>query len=335
MQPIPEGLLSAVCDGYGVVAGSGEALGGGSASKVWRLDSVPPVVVRVSQYYQLKDLERSCRVAGEFSRAVPEAIQPLIGADGEAAFLWEGQPVTVWPFVDGVTLNRQDPIQLRQAAHLLGRLHKAALDCSGLGDGQAPDRDDSDAARLLPDGELDEWLRSWHDSDAAREQVGWMHRDFFPGNILCRQREIVGLVDWDEVEWGPLVTELAISVWEFAKSPTGDTLLLDPALEFLTAYRQAGGPVQPSGSLIPLIRVRLRSGVAFGAGSKPAATRSTTLTSRQWLQHSHPFVASSCPFSRSAPSLGCHSTRTSATRASCGGNRPPGGGGESVRLHDD
>ncbi len=194
---------------------------------------------------------------------IPEAIQPLVGSDGESAFLWGGHPVTVWPFVDGAPLNRQDLEQLRQAARFLGRLHKAALACPGLGDGQSPVRDDFDAVRLLPDGELDEWLRSWHDSDAAREQVGWMHRDFFPGNILCRQGMIVGLVDWDEVEWGPLITELAISVWEFGKSPTGDTLLLDPAMEFLTAYRQAGGPVQPSDSLIPLIRARLRHGVAF------------------------------------------------------------------------
>jgi aminoglycoside phosphotransferase (APT) family kinase protein len=112
-------------------------------------------------------------------------------------------------------------------------------------------------------GELDQWLRSWHDNHAADEQVGWMHRDFFPGNILCRQGEIVGLVDWDEVEWGPLITELAWSVWEFGKSPTGDTLLLDRALEFLGAYRRAGGPIEPSNSLIPLIRDRLRRGVAF------------------------------------------------------------------------
>lgn len=263
MQAIPDGLLAAVCERYRVAPRSAEALSGGSASQVWRLDAVPPVVVRVSQYYQLEDLRRSCQVASGLSRMVPEAIAPLIGSDGEAAFLCDGLPVTVWPFVDGTPLDRQNLGQLRQAAGLLARLHQAALVCPGLGDGQSPDRDDSDAERLLPDGELDEWLRSWQESNAATEQVGWMHRDFFPGNILCRQQEIAGLVDWDEAEWGPLITELAISVWEFAKSPAGDTLQLEPAMKFLTAYRHAGGPVQPSDSLIPLIRVRLRRGVAF------------------------------------------------------------------------
>lgn len=216
MQAIPEGLLSAASERYRVAPSSTAALSGGSASNVWRLDSVPPVVVRVSQYYQLKDLQRSCQVASAMSRMIPEAIAPLIGSDGEAAFLCDGLPVTVWSFVDGAPLDRQNLVQLRQAAGLLGRLHKAVLACPGLGDGQSPDRDDSAAVRLLPDGELDEWLRSWREGDAAREHVGWMHRDFFPDNILCRQQEIVGLVDWDEVEWGPMITELAISVWEFA-----------------------------------------------------------------------------------------------------------------------
>jgi aminoglycoside phosphotransferase (APT) family kinase protein len=263
MEAIPEGLLSAVGDRYGVEAGSARVLIGGTASKVWRLNSVPPVVVRLSQYYQLRDLQRTCRIAGEFSRAVPEAIQPLVGSDGTPAFLWNGEPVTVWPFVDGLPLDRQDLAQLRQAARLLARLHEAALTCPGLGDGQTPNRDESEAAHLLPDGELDEWLRSWHANNAADEQIGWMHRDFFPDNILCRNGEIVGLVDWDEVEWGQLITELAWSVWEFGKSATGDTLLVDRALEFLTAYRRARGPVQPSDSLIPLLRDRLRRGVAF------------------------------------------------------------------------
>lgn len=263
MRAIPEGLLSEVRDRYEVVAGGVEALVGGTASILWRLDSDPPVVVRMSQYYQLEDLRWSCRVASEFAGMVPEAIRPLVGADGEPAFLWDGRPVTVWPFVDGQPLDRQDLAQLRQAARLLGRLHKAALGCPSLGEGAIPDRDDSEAASLLPDDELDEWLRSWRGRYAAEEQLGWMHRDFFPGNILYRQGEIVGLVDWDEVEWGPLSAELAWSVWEFGKSPTGDALLRDHALEFLTAYRQEGGPVRPSDTLIPLIRDRLRRSLAF------------------------------------------------------------------------
>ncbi len=54
------------------------------------------------------------------------------------------------------------------------------------------------------------------------------------------------------------MTELAWSVWEFAKSPDGTTLLTDRARDFLGDYRAAGGPAEPSEALVPLIRAHLR-----------------------------------------------------------------------------
>lgn len=268
MQTAPEALLAEVRDRYGIVADSAEAVGGGTASKLWRLHAEPSVVVRLSKYYPLADQRRSCRVAAEFASEIPEAIAPLKGSDGEAVFLWQGQPITVWPFVTGAPLDRQSPAERRQAARLLARLHKSAHAFPSLGEGKAPERDDTKAKQWLPDPELDEWLQSWQ--DRSDDQVGWIHRDFFPGNVLCRDGQIVGLVDWDEVEWSPLINELAWSVWEFGKSPAGDALVLDNALEFLSEYERAGGPVQPSSALIPLIRSRLRSGIAFWRGVQAA-----------------------------------------------------------------
>lgn len=262
MQAVPEALLAEVRDRYGVVAEHAEAVGGGTASKLWRLDSEPPVAIRLSQYYRLPEQQWSCRVAAEFAGKVPEVIAPLVASDGEAAFLWQGQPITVWPFVMGAPLDRRNPVELRRAARLLARLHNSARAFPSLGEGVPPDRDDSEAERLFPDRELDRWLRSWPGQNGD-EPVGWMHRDFFPGNVLCRDGRIVGLVDWDEVEWGLLINELAWSVWEFGKSPAGDSLDLDRALEFLSEYQRAGGPIRPSNGLIPLIRARLRGDIAF------------------------------------------------------------------------
>lgn len=261
MQAVPDALLAEVRERYGVVADSAEEITGGTASILWRLHSEPTVVVRLSRYYPLADQQWSCRVAAEFAGKLPEAIAPLKASDGEAAFPWQGQAITVWPFVMGAPLDRQNPVELRQAARLLARLHNAARAFPSLSEGKAPERDDTDAKVLLPDPELDEWLQSWEEH--SDEHVGWIHRDFFPGNVLCRDEQIVGLVDWDEVEWGPLINELAWSVWEFAKSPSGDELIVGQALEFLSEYERAGGPVRPSNDLIPLMRARLRSGIAF------------------------------------------------------------------------
>lgn len=262
MEAVPQALLAEVRDRYGVVADTGEAVGAGSASKLWRLDSKPPVVVRLSQYYTVPDQQWSCRVAAEFAGRVPEVIPALVGADGESVFVWQGQPVTVWPFVPGTPLDSQNLDQLRQAAGLLAQLHQAAHEFQGLSVGRLVERDDSEAEGLLPDRELDQWLRAWH-ANSGDQPVGWMHRDFFPGNVLCRDGQIVGLVDWDEAEWGPLINELASAVWEFAKSPSSDALVLEHAREFLAEYQRAGGPVRPSNALTPLMRERLRRDIAF------------------------------------------------------------------------
>lgn len=261
MAVLPEGLLAEVRDRYGIVADSGSPIDGGTASTLWRVDSDPAVVVRLVQYYQLADQRWSCRVAAEFARHIPEAVAPLTGSDGEAVFLWHGQPVTVWPFVAGTPLDRHNAAERRQAAHLLARLHTAARSLPHLGEGTASERDDTDAQRLLPDADLDAWLLARR--DLRDEHVGWVHRDYFPGNVLCRDGRIVGLVDWDEVEWSPLINELAWSVWEFGKSSAGDSLVLDHATAFLAEYEVAGGPVRPSNDLIPLMRARLRTGIAF------------------------------------------------------------------------
>ena len=261
MQAVPEELLVEVRDRYGAVTDGAELIGGGTASKLWRLHTDPPVVVRLSLYYSVEDQRLACRVATAFAGQIPEAIAPLNAFDGEAVFLWQGQPITVWPLVTGAPLDRRNAAERRQAARLLARLHKAARAFPTLGEGRPPNRDDAEAQQLLPDRELDEWLQSWQ--NGSEEQVGWIHRDFFPGNVLCRDGKIVGLVDWDEVEWSPLINELAAAVWEFGKSPASDALILAQAREFLAEYEQAGGPVRPSNDLIPLIRERLRRDIAF------------------------------------------------------------------------
>ncbi|HEX3993872.1 MAG TPA: hypothetical protein VHX39_22095, partial [Acetobacteraceae bacterium] len=105
MDTIPDELLSALHDRYGI-SGRAEPLAAGTSdSLLWQLDSAPPVLVRVSRHYTLPDLQRACRVAREFSRMIPETIPPLVAPSGEAAFLWNGQPVTVWPFVNGQNLD--------------------------------------------------------------------------------------------------------------------------------------------------------------------------------------------------------------------------------------
>jgi Ser/Thr protein kinase RdoA (MazF antagonist) len=264
MGAIPEGLLRAVDDRYGLRGRARPIASGVSGSSLWRLDSDPPVLVRRSHYYELQHVIRTGGIADRLARTVPEAVSPIKGSDGDAAFLWDGLPVSVWPFVDGEELDRHDPEMIKHAGRLLARLHRAESVSPEAIDERIPGEDGAAAAAaLLPDPELDEWLRSWSSTPTDAEPVGWMHGDFFWRNILCRHGRIVGLIDWDDAWCGRLIIELAWSMWEFGKSPEGNALRRDRATEFLRSYRQAGGPAYSATDLIPIVRERLRRDIAF------------------------------------------------------------------------
>lgn len=177
--------------------------------------------------------------------------------------------MVLWPFIDGHALDRNDPTQLRLAARLLATLHRTARVLTAPG----PDPSATTYATrpagpyssvVPPDPDLDDWLCNWQDHRQADEPHGWMHGDFFDGNILCeRQNTITGLIDWDDAQHGPLITELASALWEFACTPGRDTLTPERVQNFLTTYVHAGGPVRPSHDIIPLVRERLRNAITF------------------------------------------------------------------------
>ncbi|WP_152363862.1 phosphotransferase enzyme family protein [Microlunatus speluncae] len=263
MDALPEGLLRAVADRYGVRGRARSIAAGVSGSSLWRLDSDPPVLLRIARHYGLDHVHRACTAADRLARVLPEVVSPLRDSEQAMAFEWAGRPVTLWPFVDGAELDRRDPDLIKEAARLLARLHRAPV-AADVSDPDIPGEDNAEAAAaLLPDSGLDDWFRHWRDAPVADASVGWSHGDFFWRNLLCRDGSIVGLIDWDDVRFGRVIIELAWSTWEFGKSDRGDALRLDRATEFLSAYRQSGGQVDSSADLIPIIRERLRRDIAF------------------------------------------------------------------------
>lgn len=267
---IPDDLAAELRHRYGLSGRADQVAAGLSGSTMWRLDSSPPVLVRVSQQWPpLDGVQRSCAVAGSFARVVPQVPVPLIAGSGDTVFRWRESPVVLWPFIEGHPLDRNDPTHRRLAARLLANLHRAALDLDGPSTDQSAATYATGPTRSYPsvvpeDPDLDDWLRRWRDRHQGDEPYGWMHGDFFHGNILCRRENtVVGIIDWDDVQHGPLITELASAIWEFACAPGHDTLAIDHAQDFLTAYVQAGGPVRPSQDIVPLIRERLRGSIKF------------------------------------------------------------------------
>ena len=198
---------------WGLDVDRAEALAGGDDSAVWRVSE--SFVVRVApDTRRPESLLWTCDAAAALSADVPEVVAPILTSAGASAF---GR-VSVWPFVEGVAADRDDPAIRDQAAELLARLH-------GVG---------------------------------GRRRRGIVHGDFYRGNLLVDGGFIVGLIDWDEARVDDYVVELAWSMWEFAKSPDGTRLIDDRATRFESVYTDAGGPEFEPDDVVPLIRARLR-----------------------------------------------------------------------------
>lgn len=256
----PVELAMEVAGRYGASGVAVPILNGGDECELWRLDSSPPVVVRVSPAWRsMTELIHSHHVAAEFGTRIPEVTCPVVGSDGSTLFLWNERPVSVWPLIGGAPLDRTNADLRNQAAELLARLHRAALRIVLPEPTRPPAAAETGTARsILPDDALDLWLNRWRSDETAGQPIGMVHGDFYRRNILCRDGRIVGLIDWDDTHYDLLIADLAWAVWEMAKSADGTALLTDRAGAFLNAYEATGGPVHRSAALIPLIRAHLR-----------------------------------------------------------------------------
>lgn len=241
-------------------------LTGGEESAVWRLATdCEPIVVRISPAWRtVAELQWVHDLTRFTARVIPEVVAPLSAVDGSTIFLHAGQPVAVFPFVEGKMLDREDSGLQQAAALLLVRLHQAMSAWPGHRvrppSGPAapvPWSAERDPQALL-DADLDLWYATQHAS--AQLPTGPVHGDYYRRNLLCLDKRICGVIDWDESHIAPYLEEVAWAMWEFAKVPSGDDLYVERALAFFQTYCEAGGLCQKADvrSILPLIRQHFR-----------------------------------------------------------------------------
>lgn len=226
-------------------------LAGGDESAAFECGDL---VVRVGPTWRSDaSLAWSNEVALAAAEVVPEAIAPLRRPDGTTVVRIDDRPVTLWRFIEGVKADDRDPDQRAQAADLLARLHRALA--VRRWEARPPSKVPMAPTPDLEDADLDTWLRLF---DRDHTGVQALHGDFYAGNTLVADGRIVALLDWDEALLGPPERELAWAAWEWGDCL--DSLDLGPALEFVDAYKAAGGPARRIGEhdLRPLVRQRLR-----------------------------------------------------------------------------
>jgi Ser/Thr protein kinase RdoA (MazF antagonist) len=214
------------------------------------------------------DLRHSDRIAAQHHllTALSEANFPVplprITRTGQTWLALEAEVYELYDCVEAQPYNHQRSAHLTAAAQTLGQYHTLAVDIApaalqNLGDLYHP-------AHLHP--LLAEANRRWAESGEApllrnlqahaaelilRAKVGLLpqvtiHGDYYAGNLLFQDDQIVCVVDWDKARRAPRVVELAEALIYFASPQPGTlqnlvyrgVLQWGPLAQFLHNYTQ-------------------------------------------------------------------------------------------------
>mgnify|MGYP006178892309 CR=1 FL=1 len=144
-------------------------------------------------------------------------------------------PLVILHHIDGETVSPMlaDDARLGTMAQMLAHIHSVPI--AGL---------PSLPARLDPIPELFDYLPEDREFDGLRARLSdiksapydgpmaLLHGDFWPGNLLWKGDQLVGVLDWEDAAYGDPLSDLACAVLElsYVAGPEG-------AQRFLTAYK--------------------------------------------------------------------------------------------------
>ena len=116
--------------GYGLRLTLGNRLSDGEESEVYRVDADGrPLVLRIAPAWRRgEELRWAYERASEAQRTIPQVIAPLRNKYGDPLMtVAGGRPVSLFPFLEGRQLERDDTSMRDQAARLLAKLHRHFL----------------------------------------------------------------------------------------------------------------------------------------------------------------------------------------------------------------
>jgi len=204
----------------------------------------------------------------QLARHLPEVCAPVIAQDGRTWFPAGESVAWLMPLLPGASADPARAGDRDAAAAALGRLHAA---------GAALELPPHPRLKPLPrmrwppaaaPPQLAEWaseiaeMRAWAMASVRRiaaerrPREGFIHGDFFPGNVLVAAGGTTGIIDWEEAHTDWLSWDLANALGTFCFA--GDELDHAAARRFLAAYRRAGGtaPRAEEDILMPLMRIK-------------------------------------------------------------------------------
>ena len=176
---------------------------------------------------------RSLPLMRRVDSASPPADDPLNPADSS----WQGKPAALVEFIEGEWLRDPDPAACAQMGAVVADLHLAARGFSRrMRNPRGVAWRKRAAARvrgLLPADErkiVDEELRNDSELRQAGESLPWgaCHCDLFRNNVLWRDGEIAGVIDFyfGGDDW--LIFDLAVCACDWAFGGDGENARFDP-----------------------------------------------------------------------------------------------------------
>jgi homoserine kinase type II len=211
-----------------------------------------PLFLRVNEGKSLDDVSREAAIVAHVAaRGVPTPV-PLASTAGQPFAAWRDQLVSVFPWVAGRTLSR-DEVGPRHAAAVgraLAELHQAGTDFPDHRPGRyEPDEIDRRLARVAALGRpelapavtiLTAALAELGRARAGALPDGLIHGDLFIDNVLYVGEEVGALIDFEQASWGRLSYDLAVTVLAFGFGR--DDFRADVTRALIDAYRAARPP---------------------------------------------------------------------------------------------
>lgn len=188
---------------------------------------------------------------------------PFTADNGDPFALVGGKPIAVFPFVSGDVPPAMTPALAEECGTLLARLHIASADWS---DDRVPVVDRVGLLRTAADSDValagaDRWREENRDfldlhADAlallAEQPAGPLHHDLHRGNLLVRYGKVAAVLDFDELNHGPLVLDLA-RLLQYAASEQPDRRLPAAVAEAaLSGYQKVRPLALAELELLPL-----------------------------------------------------------------------------------
>jgi homoserine kinase type II len=202
------------------------------------------------------------------SERLPQVAAPVVTRARRTVVNFGDRVGWLIPFVDGRPADATREQHRAASARGLGRLHRAGQE---LALPRRPRLRPLPELRwppmIVPDA-LSEWsatiakARAWAIAYVAtiararRPSASLVHGDFFPGNVLIAENQLVGIVDWEEAQVDWLAWDLASAIGAFCSAD--DDLDAGASRRFVDGYRDAGGTAAPGDDdlLVPLLRVK-------------------------------------------------------------------------------